>query len=173
MDFEALAAEHNNAVYQLLLKLCHNREDAEDMLVEALQKAYQSQNELRHPEAFRVWLSQIARRIYWHSRRRDVLHPLQELDSGSLGTLQSSDPPPDVAILHEELRAIVEESLSMLPDTSRAAYRLHDIEDRPVKEVAALLGLSEANVKSRIHRARESVRHYLDAKFHPLGQPKT
>lgn len=166
MNFEALATEHKDSVYQLLLRLCHNREDAEDILVEALLKAYQSQSELRHEEAFRGWLTQIARRIYWHTRRREALHPLLELDSLSQMALRSKAPPPDEAVFHEELRGLVDEALAVLPPASRRAYRLHDIEDRPVKEIAVRLGISEANVKSRIHRAREAVRHQLDAKFH-------
>ena len=70
--FDALATQHKDAVYRLLLRLCHNEADAEDMLVEALLKAYQHSHELRHPEAFQIWLSQIAKRIYWHDRRRDA-----------------------------------------------------------------------------------------------------
>jgi len=53
MDFEALANEHKDAVYRQLIRACGNREDAEDVLVEALLKAYRNLGQLRDSAAFR------------------------------------------------------------------------------------------------------------------------
>lgn len=170
-DFDALAVQHKDAVYNVLLQLCHNRADAEDILVEALLKAYECRRELRHPEAFQVWLSQIAKRIYWHTRRREALHPILELDSvpPSSSLFRSADTLPDECLWLEEIRALLNEALDALPASYREPYRLHEWEKLPVREIAARLGLSVANTKSRIHRARESVRHHLDVRFHMRG----
>jgi len=53
VDFERLANEHKDAVYRQMLRACGNREDAEDVLIEALLKAYQHMHQLNDPAAFR------------------------------------------------------------------------------------------------------------------------
>ena len=53
VDFERLANEHKDAVYRQMLRVCGNREDAEDVLIEALLKAYQHMHQLNDPAAFR------------------------------------------------------------------------------------------------------------------------
>ena len=81
MDFDELAAEHKDAVYKQMLRVCGNREDAEDVLIEALLKAYRSLNQLRDAEAFRGWLSIIARRVCWHIKSNEALLPLIQLSA--------------------------------------------------------------------------------------------
>jgi len=63
MNFEALANEHKDAVYRQMIRACGSREDAEDVLVEALLKAYRNLDQLRDSVALRSWLAQIARRV--------------------------------------------------------------------------------------------------------------
>ncbi len=57
MDFERLSHQHKDAVYRQMVRVCGNREDAEDVLIEALLKAYRSLGDLAAPEAFRAWLA--------------------------------------------------------------------------------------------------------------------
>ena len=68
MDFERLSHQHKDAVYRQMVRVCGNREDAEDVLIEALLKAYRSLGDLAAPEAFRAWLARIANRVCWQLR---------------------------------------------------------------------------------------------------------
>jgi RNA polymerase sigma-70 factor (ECF subfamily) len=61
-DFETLANQHKDAVYRQMVRVCGNREDAEDVLIEALLKAYRNLDRLRDAVAFRSWLGRIASR---------------------------------------------------------------------------------------------------------------
>ena len=70
MDFEALANQHKDAVYRQLMRACGNREDAEDVLIEALLKAYRNLDQLHESGAFRAWLAQIGRRVCWQLKQR-------------------------------------------------------------------------------------------------------
>jgi len=56
-DFDVLTRQHKDSVYRQMLRVCGNREDAEDFLVEALLKAYRHLNQLRDLVAFRAWLA--------------------------------------------------------------------------------------------------------------------
>jgi DNA-directed RNA polymerase specialized sigma24 family protein len=73
MDFESLATQHKDAVYRQLIRVCGNREDAEDVLVEALLKAYRHLDQARDSVAFRARLAQIARRVCWHLKEKEAL----------------------------------------------------------------------------------------------------
>jgi RNA polymerase sigma-70 factor (ECF subfamily) len=168
MDFEQLVQQHKDAVYRQLLKLCHNREDAEDLLIEALSRASQSISQLKDPNSFQAWLVGIARRIYRRMKRREELHPMLRLDSLSAASplLRSGDQPPDEHAIEEELDHHLRRTLDHLPRIYRETYRLHDLEEVPIRRIAERLKVSEAAVKSRLHRARAMLRERLDVELH-------
>ena len=77
--FEHLAEAHKDTVYRQMFRACGNREDAEDVLIEALLKAYRHLDQLRDQDAFRPWLAQIARRVCLRLKEKSALAPLLQL----------------------------------------------------------------------------------------------
>ncbi len=165
MDFDALANEHKDAVYRQLIRACGNREDAEDVLVEALLKAYRNLGQLRDSAAFRSWLAQIGRRVCWQLKQREALLPIMQLSAMEAeGTeLQSADEPPDVQTARRQVKRLLSDAIASLPNPERAVYELRDLEEVSGEETAVRLGITLAAMKSRLHRAREGVRRYMDA----------
>lgn len=164
-DFDALTREHKDAVYRQMIRVCGNREDAEDVLVEALLKAYRHLDQLRDSAAFRAWLMQIAKRVCWQLKEREALLPLMQLSTldkdGS--EIAGSVPTPELQLARRQMKQLLDDAIAALPELYREVYRLRDIEDQPGDEVAGKLGISRAAMKSRLHRARELVRAHLDA----------
>ena len=80
-DFAALTRQHQDSVYRQMVRVCGNREDAEDVLVEALLKAYRRLDQLRDSVAFRAWLARIAKRVCWQLKEREALLPLLQLST--------------------------------------------------------------------------------------------
>ena len=110
VDFEKLANEHKDAVYRQMLRVCGNREDAEDVLIEALLKAYQHLHQLNDAVAFRAWLAQIARRVCWQLKEREALSPLLQLSMLEEEGAEIKDPKPPLdsgtrAAAHEGITA--------------------------------------------------------------------
>jgi RNA polymerase sigma-70 factor, ECF subfamily len=173
MNFEALANEHRDAVYRQLIRACGNREDAEDVLIEALLKAYRNLDQLRDSDAFRGWLAQIGRRVCWQLKRRAALLPIMQLSAmESEGTeLRSEEEPPDVQTAKVQMKQLLLDAVGSLPSAERTVYELRDLEDRSGEETAATLGISLAAMKSRLFRAREKVRNYVDAALAPQRTP--
>jgi RNA polymerase sigma-70 factor, ECF subfamily len=163
-DFEALTRQHKDAVYRQMIRVCGNREDAEDVLIEALLKAYRHLDQLRESAAFRAWLAQIGRRICWQLKERESLLPLLQLstlqDEGT--EVPTGQPGPEMQLARRQIKRLLDDAIAALPASYRAVYELRDIEDRPGDEVAQELGISRAAMKSRLHRAREMVRSSLD-----------
>jgi len=164
-DFDALTRRHKDSVYRQLIRVCGNREDAEDVLIEALLKAYRHLDQLRDSAAFRAWLTQIAKRVCWQLKEREALLPLLQLSTldEEGREIPGSEPTPELILAHRQMKQFLDDAVSSLPPQYQSVYTLRDIEDRPGDEVCHTLGISTAAMKSRLHRARETVRLSLDA----------
>src|SRR5271169_3569693 len=164
MDFEALANEHKDSVYRQMIRVCGNREDAEDVLVEALLTAYRHLGQLRDRVAFRSWLAQIAKRVCWQLKKRESLLPLLQLSSLEDEGREISSPEPSIEqqVALKEMKELLWEAVRNLPPEYRDVYEMRDIQEISGEEVASRLGISLAAMKSRLHRGREMVREYLD-----------
>ena len=170
-DFDRLTLRHKDSVYRQMVRVCGNREDAEDVLVEALLKAYRHLDQLRDSAGFRAWLAQIARRVCWQLKEREALLPVLQLstldDEGR--ELPGRDPTPEATAARRQMTQLLDDAIATLPPIYRAVYELRDIEDRSGDEVAQQLGISRSAMKSRLHRAREIVRMHLDAALTSAG----
>jgi RNA polymerase sigma-70 factor (ECF subfamily) len=169
MDFEALANEHKDAVYRQLIRACGNREDAEDVLIEALLKAYRNLEQLRDSTAFRSWLAQIGRRVCWQLKQKEALLPIMQLSAmeANGAELASLEQLPDVQSARTQMKELLLAAMASLPEAERDVYQLRELEDISGEETAARLGISLAAMKSRLHRARIGVRTYLDKVLAP------
>jgi RNA polymerase sigma-70 factor (ECF subfamily) len=163
-DFEALTRQHKDAVYRQMIRVCGNREDAEDVLIEALLKAYRHLDQLRESAAFRAWLAQIARRVCWQLKERESLMPLLQLSTLPDDGLEIPGDQPDAEtqLARRQVKQFLDEAIAALPPGYRAVYELRDVENRPGDEAARELGISRAAMKSRLRRAREMIRARLD-----------
>jgi RNA polymerase sigma-70 factor (ECF subfamily) len=164
VDFEALANEHKDAIYRQMLRVCGNHQDAEDVLIEAMMKAYCSMEQLRDSASFRAWLAQIARRVCWQFKEHERLLPLlrlSELEEDGLDLRDTAAQPEEIAAT-EQMRRLLRDSVAQLAPEFRTVYLLRDIEELPGEEVARRLGISVRAMKSRLHRARAILRERME-----------
>ncbi|HXH59968.1 MAG TPA: RNA polymerase sigma factor [Fimbriimonadaceae bacterium] len=170
MDFERQVSRHKNAVYRQMVRACGNAQDAEDVLVEALIKAYRAADQLDDPRAFRSWLTTIGKRVCTRLRQRTGRLKTESLDALADAGFQVPEPSGSTqADLMEmkEMHRCVMEAFDTLPSNYRDVYRLRELEGFSVKETAKKLGLTEAGVKTRLHRARATLRQLLDSSISP------
>lgn len=164
VNFDELAGQHKDAIYRQMIRVCGNQADAEDVLMEALMKAYRNLDQLRESGAFKAWLAQIARRLCWQLRRRDELMPLvqlSEIEKAGEEIAGASDV--EVEVARRQMKETLWRAVDGLAPEYRDVYVMRDIEDTPGDTVAAKLGISVAAMKSRLHRARAAVRQSIDA----------
>lgn len=163
-----LLAEHGDRLYGLSLKLCGHADDAEDLVQEifliALRKWHQFKGD-SHPT---TWLYTIAARACSRRRRRRSGEP-RTMDSLSRLVPGADEELPDPAVfetpldaqLRREAREAVERGIAALPMHFRMPLVLKEIVELPIADVAAILGLKAATVKTRLHRARLLLRREL------------
>jgi RNA polymerase sigma-70 factor (ECF subfamily) len=171
MDFEHLANRHKDAVYRQLIRACGNREDAEDVLIEALLKAYRNLNQLQDAGAFRAWLAQIGRRVCWQLKQREALLPILQLSSlEEEGTeLASKRESAETEVAREQMKSLLRRAIESLPQNEREVYEMREIENLGGEETAGRLGISLTAMKSRLHRARMNIRKSLDQVLVPAN----
>lgn len=164
MQFESLAREHRDAVYRQMVRMCGNHDDAEDVLAEALLKAYRALDQLGDAAAFRGWLAIIARRTCGRLKQREALRPVVHLaDLAEHGLEPRGDEPtPEMQALEDDTKRCIREVVDTLPPIYRDAYLLSDVDELPARDAAERLGITVPALKSRLHRARALLREGLD-----------
>jgi RNA polymerase sigma-70 factor (ECF subfamily) len=167
---ESLLMRAQEVAYRFSLTVCGHAEDAEDVMQDALVKTYRYVSRIRHPEAFKPWLYRTVRNACLMRRRKRVHEParLQSLDEllptpDGLRPLEVPDGrrDPEALVLNQGLRRRLRRALQGLPPAFRTILFLREMEGLSTREVAQVTGLSEANVKTRLHRARLHLQKHL------------
>ena len=149
-----LVCDSHTHVQRFAHMLCSTPEDAEDAAQEALIVLYRKIGTLRATAALASWMFQIVRNECIRRSRATFRRPV-------LAT-QVEPSAEDAALVRLEIERIVE-SISELPVEQRAVLVLRDIQGLSGAATAHALGLSRAAMKSRLHRARETLRSQLTA----------
>jgi RNA polymerase sigma-70 factor (ECF subfamily) len=167
---EQLLLRSQEVAYRFSLTVCGHPEDAEDVMQEALVKTYRHVGRIREPEAFRPWLYRTVRNACLMRRRRRVDEPAHLLSLDDLlptpNGVKSIDVPdpgrdPEALVVNTRLRRRLRRALDLLPPAFRMIVFLREMEGLTTREVALVTGLSEANVKTRLHRARMFLQQQL------------
>lgn len=168
---ERLLLRAQEVAYRFSLLVCGHPEDAEDVMQDALLNTYRHVSQIKDPGAFRTWLYQTVRNACLMKRRRRVDEPahMTSLDRGGADDEDSSpiDVPDeargaDQQLIDSWIGTRLRKALASLPGGYRVIVVLREMEGLSTREVATVTGLSEANVKQRLHRARMMLRKSLE-----------
>jgi len=169
--FDALVRRHQGRVYRLARRLTGNAADAEEALQDTFLRVLRRLSGFRGQSLFSTWLYRVATNsalMVCRSRRRRRTEPLDAYlprfdgrgrhrhgaDHGRAGRAEE-------LLDRRRLAAAALRALQRLPAPYRTPFVLRDLEELPTAEVAAVLGLTEATVRQRVHRARLQLRGYL------------
>lgn len=149
-------------------RFCGNGAEAEDLVQETFVRALRSWSQLEDESQARAWLYSIARHACQRMHRKRAgepmhLEPLDELLPVPGPTIPDLGSNPHSDRLRGEARELVERGLAALPGPFRLPLVLAEIAELTVSEIAEVLGLKEATVKTRLHRARLKMRAVLAA----------
>lgn len=160
---------HGGRLYNLALRFCGSPQDAEDLVQETYLLAFRKWHQFEGSSSPATWVYTIAARACQRRQRRRAGEPermaslsgLSPLADGPVADLPAPGPGPLDAQLRREAREHVERALTRLPRPYRMALVLKDLVELPVAEVAEILGLKPATVKTRVRRARLRLRDEL------------
>lgn len=170
--FGELVGRYQDRVYNLVLRLTGNPDDAAEMAQEAFLKAWRALDAFRGESAFYTWLFRIAVNEARSRQRSRLARPTPlSLNAGGgnanedrpapVDAAASNAPDPADEAARAEDRRMVEDGLQRLEPDHREIIVLRDIEGRDYDEIADVLGCPRGTVKSRLHRARSALRDLL------------
>ncbi len=171
---ETLILRYQNRIYNVILKICANADDAAELTQETFVKVIENIDEFEGRSSFYTWAFRIAINLTLNYCKRSVKLGIRSLDAGddehnrqARGVLKeflSDDSSPDPAVVaqNRELCEIAIKSLMGLDDPQRAVVVLRDIEGMNYAQIAKVLGVELGTVKSRLSRARSNLREILE-----------
>ncbi|MEN8145238.1 MAG: sigma-70 family RNA polymerase sigma factor [Gemmatimonadota bacterium] len=173
-----LFESYGDMIYSLGLSLCGEREGAEDLVQETFLRALKSWDGFEGRSKASTWLYTIATRACRRMRRRRAGEPTRLesltrlLPSGEEGLIQipAEDDPEAEAVLRHATDAI-RSAVAKLPLDFKLPFVLKEMVGFTLAEVGEVLGLKEATVKTRVHRARLKVRQQLIEKLPSAPAP--
>jgi RNA polymerase sigma-70 factor (ECF subfamily) len=180
-EFEALVQEHLNALHRTGLRLTRNEHDAEDLVQEAVLKAFRHFDQFEKGTNFKAWIFKIMMNTYINSYRKKVKEP-QMTDFASVEPVYEEivkEPShfslDQIEALKEKLSDEVSIALDRLPQEYRLVFLLAVIEDFTYQEISELVGAPIGTVMSRLFRARKMLKDELlnYAKKHGIVKERT
>ncbi len=162
--FEVLMRRHNERLYRAARAIVKDESEAEDVMQQAYVNAYSHLRQFDRRSLFSTWLTRIAiHEALARVRRRDRLMPMDFEHPSALALARSraASPDPEKLAFSRELGALMESAIDGLPDGAREVFILRAVEGMSTEEVAVALDVTEAAVKTRLSRARATLRRDL------------
>ncbi len=174
LAYEFVVRSYSPRLLAVIRRIVGDDEDAQDVLQETFLSAFRSVARFAGGSLLSTWLHRIAVNaalMRLRSRRRKPEQPIEALlptyreDGHHSETFSSWDPPVDVALESERVRALVRQQIALLPERYRVVLMMRDIEELDTEETARLLDITPNAVKIRLHRARQALRTLLAPHF--------
>lgn len=163
--FGELVSRYQDRLFNSVLRLCDNAEDARDVVQEAFLHAYQSLQSFKGDALFFTWLYRIAvNTAISMKRKKRVVLRIQPVGDDSqvvdpLDPCETNRPGHALEMAEEERR--VHEALAKLSVEHRAVLVMKDMEGMKYEEMAEILSVPVGTIRSRLHRARLEMRDLL------------
>jgi len=161
--FAELWQRHSNTVFKVAYRITKNRDNTEDVIQEAWMRAYVHLNTFDHRAKFSTWLARIVINSALMTLRRKRARPeisMEITDGESWQPREFADQTKNVDELFvtHEITERLRRAICRLQPSLRKVIEIHQSNDRSIKEIAELAGLSVAATKSRLLRARAALR---------------
>lgn len=157
---EIAVRDHARMVYRIAFSVLRNHHDAEDATQETFVKVLHARARLAKVEDMRNWLARIAWRVAVERQKKSRRRLAEEI---AVDHLVANGTPADEVVLGREMSGILESLIPSLPPKLRDAVTLSTVEEMSPANVAQVLGINEAKVRSRLFRARQVLREKLTA----------
>jgi RNA polymerase sigma-70 factor (ECF subfamily) len=171
--FRIIMQRHNRRLYRCARSIVRDDHEAEDIVQEAYLNAFSNLASFRGDSSLATWLTRITlNEALARVRRRRPTVELAALDTADRDKAQiiafplmAMNTDPERTAAQREIRRLIERAIDDLPESFRVVFVMREIEDMSVEEAADFLGLRQATVKTRLHRARRLLRKALDSQL--------
>lgn len=165
---DSLIRKHERRAYQYAFRLTSNSEEAADVVADAFVRVYSALQNFKGQSAFTTWLYRILTNCYLDLRKKEKTRQSSSLDSTLITAegeverqFEDDAPSPHELFERGERERAVQDAVGVLPDYQKAMIVMYHSESMSYEEIAEALDLPIGTVKSRLNRARLSLRQLL------------
>ncbi len=149
-----------NGLYRLALRITLNKEEAEDIVQDTLVKVWNARGRWHDIDSLEAYTYTIARNLAL-DRMQKAEKRTTSLDEACADRPDASSTPYEKTLQSDRM-SLVRRLVDQLPEKQRSCMQLRDIEGKSYKEIAAILGISDEQVKVNIFRARQTVKRKFE-----------
>jgi RNA polymerase sigma-70 factor (ECF subfamily) len=172
---EQLILKYQNRIYNVILRICANNDDAAELTQDTFVKIIEKISEFEGRSSFYTWAFRIAVNLTLNYCQRNARHESTSLDAENdertkqakrrLKEILTDESSPDPAMLaqNKEMYEVLSKALMKLDDAHRAVIILRDIEGMNYARIAQVMDIELGTVKSRLSRARSNLRKIMEA----------
>ena len=163
ISFKTDVLPMKDKLFRLAFRITLNQQDAEDVVQETLIKIWNRHDQWDEIESLEGWALTIARNMALDVLRKQDIHRTVSLDEPTTQHPSPITHTPYEQMMEKERIAMVRDLMNSLPEKQRTAMQLRDFEDKSYKEIAAIMQISEDQVKINIFRARQFIKKTYDS----------
>ncbi len=155
--FSCLVEAHKDKAFNLAFRICGNREEAEEIAQDAFLKAYRSLSDFRMKSSFATWLYRIVYNtaVSLVRTRKGKVLSLDEFPADAVDFLSAAENEEEAA--GEYKNALINFALQKIPEDERGLITLYYYNEMPADEISKITGISKANLKVKLFRARQKM----------------
>ena len=146
-----------NVLYRMALRITLNHEEAEDVVQETLIKVWNKRDDWQNIDNIEAFSLTICRNLALDKTKK-MGSDNESLEQANSNATQDHTSDPFVSLMQKDRVRIIRELVDQLPEKQRSCMQLRDFEEKPYKEIAAILNISEEQVKVNIFRARQAIK---------------
>lgn len=162
--FEEIVIRYQALVCAITYSAVGNRDVSEELAQETFVQAWSKLAQLKKADKFGPWLCSIARNIVCNHFRDQKKTPAVQYDMAQMEADRDGQSPPETLIRQEE-EAMLRDALKQIPQEYREPLVLFYRQNQSTQEVAEAMGLTEAAVRTRLHRARQMLREEVESRI--------
>jgi len=169
--FSELVKRYQSMVYTIAYRMIRNKEEAEEVAQDTFVKAYTSLSKYRGEAKFSTWLYTIAYRnsldVIKIKKRMVSTEVLQEVSEADAGMVEDA-----LSYLQDkERKKVISDGILQLPEEDAVIITLYYFEEKSIKEIKEIVGLTADNIKIKLYRSRKKL--YSILKYHVLPEINT
>jgi len=166
-SFELIMRRYNQRLFRLVRGIIASEAETEEIMQEAYLRAYRHLGRFEGRSKFSTWLAKIAMREAMARRRKQRQFRFFASCEPMPGSASRPSPDRDAAeeATLKELRLVLAAAVDALPPDLRVVFTMRMVERLSTEQTAECLDLTTANVKVRLHRARQALRLWIDKRI--------
>lgn len=165
--YELIVRRYNPYLYKIGRSYNFNHDDTQDLMQDSFVDAYKNLIKFENKSTFKTWLARIMLNNCYHKKNKASFknEHFQDLNDQTKPLYSDTQNNVEKMVHNHEVRHIIENALSNIPEDYRLVFSLREINGFNVLETAKLLEISEANVKVRLNRAKSMLRDEIQKTY--------